>query len=47
MTTRLDKRFARLKAETRAGFITFITAGDPDFDTTLAILKGRPAPGPT
>ena len=45
MTTRLDKRFARLKAEARAGFITFITAGDPDFDTTLAILKGLPAAG--
>ncbi|PKQ07163.1 MAG: tryptophan synthase subunit alpha [Alphaproteobacteria bacterium HGW-Alphaproteobacteria-11] len=45
MTTRLDKRFARLKAEARAGFITFITAGDPDFDTTLAILKGLPGAG--
>lgn len=45
MTTRLDKRFARLKVETRAGFITFITAGDPDFDTTLAILKGLPGAG--
>ncbi|MBX3489973.1 tryptophan synthase subunit alpha [Parvibaculum sp.] len=45
MTTRLDKRFARLNAEARAGFITFITAGDPDFDTTLAILKGLPGAG--
>lgn len=45
MTTRLDKRFARLKAEGRAAFVTFITAGDPDFDTTLAILNGLPAAG--
>jgi len=45
VSTRLDKRFARLKAEGRAAFITFITAGDPDFDTTLAILKGLPAAG--
>ncbi|MDO8839243.1 MAG: tryptophan synthase subunit alpha [Parvibaculum sp.] len=45
MTTRLDKRFARLKTEARAAFVTFITAGDPDFDTTLAILKGLPAAG--
>ncbi len=45
MTTRLDKRFARLKMEARAAFVTFITAGDPDFDTTLAILKGLPAAG--
>ena len=45
MTTRLDKRFARLKAESRAAFVTFITAGDPDFDKTLAILTGLPAAG--
>tara|TARA_R110000824_G_scaffold375286_2_gene566030 strand:- start:19731 stop:20570 length:840 start_codon:yes stop_codon:yes gene_type:complete len=45
VTTRLDKRFARLKAESRAAFVTFITAGDPDFDTTLAILTGLPAAG--
>jgi len=45
VTTRLDKRFARLKTEARAAFVTFITAGDPDFDTTLAILKGLPAAG--
>ena len=45
MTTRLDKRFATLKAEGRAAFITFITGGDPDFDTSLEVLKGLPAAG--
>lgn len=45
MTTRLEKRFARLKEEGRAAFVTFITAGDPDFDTTLDILKGLPGAG--
>lgn len=45
MTTRLEKRFARLMDEGRAAFITFITAGDPDFDTTLGILKGLPGAG--
>ncbi len=45
MTTRLDKRFAQLKQIGRAGFVTFITAGDPDFDTTLGILKGLPGAG--
>lgn len=44
-TTRLDRRFAALKADGRAGFVTFITAGDPDFDTALEILRGLPAAG--
>jgi len=43
--TRLDARFASLKAEGRSGLVTFITAGDPDTDTSLAILKGLPAAG--
>jgi tryptophan synthase alpha chain len=43
--TRIDKRFAALKAEGRAGFVAFITAGDPDRETSLAILKGLPAAG--
>jgi tryptophan synthase alpha chain len=43
--TRIDKRFAELKRERRAGLVTFITAGDPDYDTSLAILKGLPSAG--
>ena len=43
--TRIDKRFAELKREGRAGLVTFITAGDPDYDTSLAILKALPAAG--
>jgi len=43
--TRLDARFKALKAEGRGGLVTFITAGDPDTDTSLAILKGLPAAG--
>lgn len=42
---RLEKRFAKLKAEGRAGLITFTTAGDPDADTSQAILNGLPAAG--
>lgn len=38
-------RFAALKAENRAGLVTFTTAGDPDHETSLAILKGLPAAG--
>jgi len=43
--TRIDKRFAELKREGRAGLVTFITAGDPDHETSLGILKGLPAAG--
>lgn len=43
--TRIDKRFAELKREGRAGLVTFITAGDPDYDTSLAILEALPKAG--
>jgi tryptophan synthase alpha chain len=43
--TRLDRRFDELKAQGRAAFVTFITAGDPDFDTTLGLLNGLPGAG--
>ncbi|MFJ4196060.1 tryptophan synthase subunit alpha [Pseudomonas sp. NPDC089534] len=43
--SRLQTRFAALKQENRAALVTFVTAGDPDYDTSLAILKGLPAAG--
>ncbi len=43
--SRLEQRFADLKAEGRAALVTFVTAGDPGYDTSLAILKGLPAAG--
>ena len=43
--TRIHKRFAALKRDGRAGLVTFVTAGDPDYDTSLAILKGLPGAG--
>ncbi|SDL17444.1 tryptophan synthase, alpha chain [Modicisalibacter muralis] len=43
--SRLDKRFAALKAENRPALVTYITAGDPGFETSLDILKGLPAAG--
>lgn len=43
--TRIDERFAALKREGRAGLVAFVTAGDPDYETSLAILKGLPASG--
>ena len=43
--TRIDKRFAELKRAGRAGLVTFITAGDPDYETSLAVLKALPEAG--
>jgi tryptophan synthase alpha chain len=45
MSTRIDKRFAALKEEGRAALVTFIMAGDPDYDTSLAIAKALPKAG--
>jgi tryptophan synthase alpha chain len=45
MSTRIDKCFAALKAEGRAALVTFIMAGDPDYDTSLAIAKALPKAG--
>src|SRR6202023_1159078 len=43
--TRIDQKFAALKAEGRAALVTFITAGDPGPETSLAILQALPAAG--
>lgn len=43
--SRIDRRFARTRAEGRAALVTFITAGDPDFDTSLALLEALPSAG--
>jgi tryptophan synthase alpha chain len=43
--TRIDARFAALKQEGRAALVTFTMAGDPDYETALAILKVLPAAG--
>jgi tryptophan synthase alpha chain len=43
--TRIDRRFEALQAQGRAGLVAFITAGDPDPDTSLAILQGLPEAG--
>jgi tryptophan synthase alpha chain len=45
MSTRIEKRFAALKAEGRAALVTFITAGDPDAETSLAIARALPGAG--
>src|SRR5262249_45869489 len=45
MTTRIDRRFAQLKTQGRAALVTFLTAGDPDPETSLALLRAIPAAG--
>jgi len=45
MSTRIDKCFAALKAEGRAALVTFLMAGDPDAEASLAIVKALPAAG--
>jgi tryptophan synthase alpha chain len=44
-TGRIDRRFAALKKEGRAALVTFTMAGDPDYATSLAILKALPKAG--
>jgi tryptophan synthase alpha chain len=45
MTTRIDARFAQLQREGRSAFVTFVMAGDPDPETSLAIVKALPQAG--
>jgi len=45
MTTRIERRFAALKEESRAALVSFIMAGDPDYGTSLAIAKALPQAG--
>lgn len=45
MTTRIEKRFADLKSEGRAALVTFVMSGDPDYETSMAIIKALPKAG--
>jgi len=43
--TRIEARFADLKAQGRAALVTFVTAGDPGYDTSLELLRALPGAG--
>ncbi len=43
--TRIARRFAKLKAEGRAGLVTYLSCGDPDAETFARILAGLPKAG--
>ncbi|TPI46267.1 tryptophan synthase subunit alpha [Mesorhizobium sp. B2-9-1] len=45
MTTRIDRRMAKLKAEGRPALVTYFMGGDPDYDTSLSIMKALPIAG--
>ena len=45
MSTRIEKRFAALKAEGRAALVTFTMSGDPDYATSLSLAKALPKAG--
>ncbi|MEL6958209.1 MAG: tryptophan synthase subunit alpha [Pseudomonadota bacterium] len=43
--SRIDAKFAELKAEGRKAFVAYVMAGDPDYATSLEIVKGLPGAG--
>ena len=43
--SRIDERFASLKAQGKSAFVSFTMAGDPDFNTSMEIMRGLPAAG--
>lgn len=43
--TRIDAKFAALRAENRKAFVAYVMAGDPDYDTSLEVVKGLPGAG--
>lgn len=45
MTARMDRRFADLKAEGRPALVTYFMGGDPDYETSLSIMKALPEAG--
>lgn len=44
-STRIDRRFAALKAEGRPALVCFVTAGDPDAKTFAELLAALPGAG--
>ena len=39
MTTRIDRRMAKLKSEGRPALVTYFMGGDPNYETSLKIMK--------
>lgn len=43
--TRIDAKFAELTANSKKAFVAYVMAGDPDYETSLEVVKGLPAAG--
>ena len=43
--TRIDAKFEELNAKGKKAFVSYIMAGDPDYDTALEVMKGLPEAG--
>ncbi len=43
--TRIDQKFAALRAEGKKAFVAYIMAGDPDYADSLDLMKGLPEAG--
>lgn len=43
--SRIDAKFAALKAEGKKAFVAYVMAGDPDYDTALEVVRGLPDAG--
>ncbi len=43
--TRIDAKFADLKAQGKKAFVSYIMAGDPDMETSLEVMRGLPGAG--
>ncbi|RBO97799.1 tryptophan synthase subunit alpha [Pseudochrobactrum asaccharolyticum] len=45
MTRRMDEKFAALRAEGRPALVTYFMGGDPDYATSVEIMKALPKAG--
>ncbi|WP_424984924.1 tryptophan synthase subunit alpha [Microbulbifer sp. S227A] len=43
--TRIDAKFAELSEKNKKAFVAYVMAGDPDYDTSLEVVKGLPGAG--
>jgi len=43
--TRIDAKFAELKAKNQKAFVSYVMAGDPNYETSLELVKGLPGAG--
>jgi len=43
--TRIDQKFAQLRADGKKAFVAYVMAGDPNYETSLEVVKGLPDAG--